>query len=123
MISRHQEERPYSCTLCTKTFKIYKVLKKHMKNIHKTVIEETKCSYCDEIFPTNEELEQHITSNHYGDTPYSCKLCESRFAIRDSLSKHVKSVHGEKIHKCTKCDAKFSLKRALRLHIGYDAKI
>ena len=83
---------------------------------------EYKCSYCDEHFQTEPDLEEHKTSLHSGDNPYFCKLCENRFTRKDSLQGHIKKTHREKIYQCTICDARYSIREALRDHMRYDAK-
>jgi len=50
--------------------------------------------------------------------PYSCTLCDKRYAIKDSLNHHKQIHNGGKIYPCTECDKEFPTQRYLRQHMN-----
>lgn len=57
--------------------------------------------------------------SHTGEKPFECTIdgCESRFARRDYLTKHIRSHNNERQHECKECKMKFVRKSSLNGHI------
>jgi uncharacterized Zn-finger protein len=61
-----------------------------------------ECSICEKNFVVKNSLQRHINSVHEKIKPYQCSICEKNFAQKHHLQKHIESVHGEmKPHKCS----------------------
>ena len=76
------------------------VREKHMEtniNSHFTEdvssIGDIKCDSCEKTFKRRESLERHIKSVHGEKKLFSCGLCTKTFSRKDILVRHVKCVH------------------------------
>jgi hypothetical protein len=68
-----------TCVVCGKTYKNRMLLRLHSR-FHDESKRIFKCEYCPgKGFFTKSDLKKHIRS-HFGDKPYSCVLCEKRYA-------------------------------------------
>ncbi|GFY78745.1 hypothetical protein TNIN_374151 [Trichonephila inaurata madagascariensis] len=52
------EEKIFSCSVCNKTFKHKKNLKRHKINVHGT--DENKCNHCNKNFARSDSLKRHL---------------------------------------------------------------
>ena len=70
------------------------------------------CSACDSIFKTEEEITQHIESEHtiYND---SCPHCEESFPGKSMLEGHISTKHK---FLCRRCEAVMMTNEALEEH-------
>ncbi|KAI8874105.1 hypothetical protein GQ42DRAFT_113227, partial [Ramicandelaber brevisporus] len=50
------------------------------------------CNYCSKAFSRPSALTSHVHT-HTGERPFKCELegCESRFALRSNMRRHVKT--------------------------------
>ena len=55
-----------------------------------------KCSLCDTSFSLKQTLEKHIASVHEGKKPYKCNICETSYVQRGHLKSHLASTVHEK---------------------------
>ncbi|XP_078500160.1 uncharacterized protein LOC144755269 isoform X2 [Lissotriton helveticus] len=81
----HNQERPYSCTVCGKSFNNKQIYLRHQK-IH-TGERPYKCTVCGNSFRLKEFLNQHL-SIHTGERPYGCAVCGKSFSRKGTLARH-----------------------------------
>ena len=53
------------------------------------------CVVCDEVFPSEQELQEHRAHAHRVSMHFKCDKCAETFKDRNELSKHVQQVHEE----------------------------
>ena len=63
-----------------------------------------KCNICEKVFKGN-YLQEQIRTVHEKLKQHQCNICHESFGQKESLNRHVKSVHGNnKLFKCELCD-------------------
>ena len=88
----HLGNKPFSCSICDKTFLYFSQLAKHQR-IHNKIVE-------------NENKDKNFKLLGEKEKPYSCELCESHFKESKSLKRHMQTQHcdmqfvPEKKHLC-----------------------
>ncbi|XP_071058359.1 zinc finger protein 883-like [Pseudochaenichthys georgianus] len=82
---RSAGEKPFSCSVCEKTFAWKGYLNLHMR-IH-TGEKPYICSICKKSFAVKGSLKCHIRI-HTGEKPYSCSLCDKRFTWSHKVKSH-----------------------------------
>ena len=117
-----ENERPFSCKLCEKTF-IHKydakchVEKVHeIKNLNKNPY---KCNLCPEDFSLKIELKDHIKSVHEKVVRIECSVekCDKTFLYKAEIRRHIKKIHVDhKPHKCQFCEKAFATKENKNRH-------
>jgi hypothetical protein len=94
----HTGDKPYSCAVCFKSFATSSEQTIHTR-IH-TCDKPYSCSVCSKLFVTSSELTIH-TRIHTEDKPYSCTVCSKSFATSRYLAKHTRRHTGDKLYSCT----------------------
>ncbi|XP_041664785.1 zinc finger protein 250-like isoform X2 [Cheilinus undulatus] len=110
---RHSVEKPFSCSVCGKSFNYRKEIVTHMR-VH-TGEKPYSCSFCGKEFSLQENLRRHSII-HTGEKPFSCSMCCKRFSQHGHLIQHSVVHTGEKPFCCTVCGKGFSLRGNLRTH-------
>ncbi|CAM4943038.1 unnamed protein product [Rotaria socialis] len=87
--TNHGEQ--YVCGLCMKTFKLQRLLNRHLKN--HSQLKRYLCTFCGKGFNDTFDLKRH-TRTHTGVRPFKCDKCEKAFTQRCSLESHQRKVHG-----------------------------
>ena len=89
MHNLHQEEiqECWQCDKCDRSFKNEEQLKEHIESQHKS-----KCRRCDNTFESHGELKEHIWNEHYDDTS-GCDVCGVTYTQSDEIIKHYKTCH------------------------------
>uniref|UniRef100_A0A8C6T286 Zinc finger and BTB domain-containing protein 20 n=1 Tax=Neogobius melanostomus TaxID=47308 RepID=A0A8C6T286_9GOBI len=110
-----QQQQPYECTLCSKTFTAKQNYVKHMF-VH-TGEKPHQCSICWRSFSLKDYLIKHMVT-HTGVRAYQCSICNKRFTQKSSLNVHMRLHRGEKSYECYICKKKFSHKTLLERHMA-----
>ena len=64
-------------------------------------------------------VSEHIESDHKGQKPFICTVCQKGFTTNLSLKVHIETIHeGKKPFECPICKASFGQKTAMNRHIN-----
>ena len=97
----HYDERPHSCTKCTKKFKRKDHLKGHL--ILHSDDKPFKCEICSDSFANGRTLQIHRYI-HTNEKPYKCESCGEGFRQPHHLKSHNRSRHSnQKKELCNVC--------------------
>ncbi|XP_040895543.1 zinc finger protein 32-like [Toxotes jaculatrix] len=106
-------DRPYTCSICNKNFRIKSILTRHMKT--HTGEKPYSCSVCSKSFIQRSYLQTHMNS-HSGQKPYTCSFCGRGFTQVGNMNAHIRIHTGEKPHSCADCGKSFREKADLIKH-------
>ncbi|XP_010772849.1 zinc finger protein 184-like [Notothenia coriiceps] len=110
---RSTGEKKCGCSVCKKTFKHRRSLKRHMR-IH-TGEKPFSCSVCKKYFTQRGHFKDHMRI-HTGEKPFSCSICKKSFAVTGSLKDHIRIHTGEKPYSCSICDKRFTWSSQVKIH-------
>lgn len=106
-------DKPYTCSVCNKNFKVKSILTRHMKT--HTGEKPYSCSICGKSFIQRSYLQTHMNS-HSGQKPYTCRFCGRGFTQVGNMKAHTRIHTGEKPHSCSDCGKSFREKAVLVKH-------
>ncbi|XP_054475389.1 gastrula zinc finger protein XlCGF57.1-like [Anoplopoma fimbria] len=106
-------DRPYTCSVCDKNFRIKSILTRHMKT--HTGEKPYSCGVCGKSFIQRSYLQTHMNS-HSGQKPHTCSFCGRGFTQVGNMNAHIRIHTGEKPHSCTDCGKSFREKADLIKH-------
>lgn len=112
---QHASHKPYSCSICHKSFYQAGNLNIHMRQ--HTGDRPYKCGECDKKFTTSSQLKVHLTTHGITEIPPKkrfCNICEQWFT---DLSKHKRQHTGVKQFKCSVCGKAFNQKGNFNVHM------
>ena len=90
--SVHSSDRSFKCKQCLKAFKTKGSLYSHMK-IHGE--RKYKCQECGSKFYLKAKLDRHFRNVHMKpEYLFGCNICSKHFQDKDTLRKHIQTVHG-----------------------------
>ena len=73
---------------------------------------------CDSKFAMKSSLDKHVRCVHEKKKPHKCTICERSFGENSRLVRHIETVHEKIKISCEICFTKFSSKSALRYHVN-----
>uniref|UniRef100_A0A8C6SEA3 C2H2-type domain-containing protein n=1 Tax=Neogobius melanostomus TaxID=47308 RepID=A0A8C6SEA3_9GOBI len=100
------KDRPFSCTVCKRQFKLKFTLEAHMRS--HAGGDPFYCSVCVASFPNHIDFTGHIKT-----APYSCPVCGRGFLQKGNLKYHMFTHTGEKPFSCSECGARYTSKQNL----------
>ncbi|ORD96621.1 ZBT24 [Hepatospora eriocheir] len=144
-LNRHNNIRPFKCTICNRAFFRKANLTEHIKNIHtgenkmtcercrkvyackKTfddhtcaIEEELKCGKCNKRFSKLGFKDKHMRDKHGSlfrpKTISKCSICSLEYANYSSFKSHIVNIHNGFGYKCDVCDARFRLLKEFKAH-------
>lgn len=114
----------YICTSCSTVFATQNIFFMHYKILHTTVEKPFECWKCVTSYCSWKALLIHQKC-HDQNRQFLCNYCFFPFKLRDTLEKHIKNVHVEKVEKisCEICGRRFDNERAMLIHKNRHAQV
>lgn len=72
---------------------------------------------CQKLFRSNIEMQNHFARNHQRRKPFKCSKCTNRYSTQSSLNLHTKRTHAKRKYSCKYCDSDFAIHGDLVQHI------
>jgi len=81
----HEKKKSFKCSICRKKFGAKQTLERHFVNVHKLDLDESKKL----SQPTSNQGKEFDENKR----PFSCPICDKAFAAKQTLQRHVASIH------------------------------
>ena len=95
----HDDERPFECEVCQKTFVFRVTLNDHL--VSHTDVKSHICPVCGKGYKQRSGMTKHLTVHQ--DPTYTCEICGKHFDRKTYLRSHL-NTHGDK-QECLACKA------------------
>lgn len=122
--------RPYSCDLCTLSFKLKNILSRHMLTHFPNSMRKFVCNCCDRRFSQSHSFKYHVEKKSpcfpiekvkptkaivKKSRLFPCDTCGSSFKFKCLLIRHT-LIHGSRMFKCEVCSKTFTRSDHLDTH-------
>lgn len=117
--AKHIPGKHYSCDVCLKKFKTARFLYHHRRQIHELGESRVaKCDTCGFISKGLANLRKHIKTVHdMQSIKHQCSYCPSMFKSKYNLTCHERTHSGESPYSCRFCNTKFKRAHHLKGHV------
>ncbi|KAF0294186.1 PR domain zinc finger protein 10 [Amphibalanus amphitrite] len=95
------EEKPLACGTCDRRFASVTALQCH-RRVHSAAARRFQCPLCRAMFEQVTALRQHVRT-HATNGKYICPHCEKTFDGYMTIRKHIRSFHNERVFVCSLC--------------------
>ncbi|KOC63961.1 Zinc finger protein 497 [Habropoda laboriosa] len=114
-LKMHDYKIMHFCEDCMEEFPTNKAKRNH--NV--ICIKKLLCKYCDMMLDSKGKKRQHEQKHCDSLYGQLCDICGEKFKHQGTLDQHVKTQHmsWEKIYQCPKCPKKFAFKQKLSFHL------
>ncbi|CAD1476608.1 unnamed protein product, partial [Heterotrigona itama] len=114
-LKMHDYRIMHFCEDCMEEFPTNKAKRNH--NV--ICIKKLLCKYCDMMLDSKGKKRQHEQKHCDSMYGQLCDVCGEKFKHQGTLDQHVKTQHmsWEKIYQCPKCPKKFAFKQKLSFHL------
>ncbi|XP_055377682.1 zinc finger protein 479-like [Condylostylus longicornis] len=109
-------EKPFKCPHCPRSFKLLSTLTAHCNYHNKTADRKYHCTECNTTFKRSDHLKEHINGVHLKILPFKCDICSKSFVTGAIRNAHVRRSHSGLRYKCNICEKDFSLSTSLSRH-------
>ena len=117
VLSLENEGRTHLCKECNKSFKRGYHLQRHMDTVHKKR-RAFKCPSCNFSATRKDSLDRHINQIHTQEKIFYCNECGKHFKQSGNLLRHKETVHLKKKYECPHCRLFYSRKDSLERHMS-----
>ncbi|XP_035683644.1 oocyte zinc finger protein XlCOF22-like [Branchiostoma floridae] len=117
-------KQQFSCSQCSKQFKIRKRFETHMKKVHKHKF--LHCQICKKGYESQDILDEHLMKSHTIKKtkgrprfvgPFTCEVCQKVFEKRKTFTNHRRTCGTNKVyHPCQSCSKVFERSDSLKYH-------
>lgn len=105
---------PFSCPTCKERFPFWEPRQAHLEQIHGAEKLIFPCKECGLVFEKRIQMYFHYKRTHTDDL--KCSVCDDIFYTKNQLIDHGFTHTGERPYKCAHCDASFAKNRSLKVH-------
>ncbi|XP_076163467.1 uncharacterized protein LOC143144698 [Ptiloglossa arizonensis] len=114
-LKMHDYKIMHFCEDCMEEFPTNKAKRNH--NV--VCIKKLLCKYCDMMLDSKGKKRQHEQKHCDSMNGQLCDVCGEKFKHQGTLDQHIKTQHmsWEKIFQCPKCPKKFAFKQKLSFHL------
>ncbi|CAH0546038.1 unnamed protein product [Brassicogethes aeneus] len=118
----HNDEKPFLCSECGKSFKQISQLKNHEVTHKRGTVNlpnwstMKQCEICDRVFVNNKSYTKHVKFVHEKIKPYICSICGHKTSTKAMLELHHRQHTGAKPYECKMCSYKTGDHNSLRRH-------
>eukprot|EP00058_Branchiostoma_floridae_P005339 XP_002590827.1 hypothetical protein BRAFLDRAFT_90039 [Branchiostoma floridae] len=117
-------KQQFSCSQCSKHFKIRKRFETHMKKVHKHKF--LHCQICKKGYESQDILDEHLMKSHTIKKtkgrprfvgPFTCEVCQKVFEKRKTFTNHRRTCGTNKVYyPCQSCSKVFERSDSLKHH-------